>query len=113
MDMPKDDAGVACDFECEPGGLDVEDVGAQLGMEALDAMRDELCRRIVEDDEAAAKGGGTDGAAESSSLGSQRGGEAAQKVCGFIGKTAVCVGEHRSEERRVGKECRSRWSPYH
>src|SRR3712207_9296614 len=21
--------------------------------------------------------------------------------------------EHRSEERRVGKECRSRWSPYH
>ena len=24
----------------------------------------------------------------------------------------VCVGA-RSEERRVGKECRSRWSPYH
>src|SRR2546421_2588161 len=25
-----------------------------------------------------------------------------------------CGGEqHRSEERRVGKECRSRWSPYH
>ena len=22
-------------------------------------------------------------------------------------------GETRSEERRVGKECRSRWSPYH
>src|SRR2546425_10898796 len=22
-------------------------------------------------------------------------------------------GQHRSEERRVGKECRSRWSPYH
>ena len=22
-------------------------------------------------------------------------------------------GEYRSEERRVGKECRSRWSPYH
>ena len=22
-------------------------------------------------------------------------------------------GEPRSEERRVGKECRSRWSPYH
>src|ERR1039457_3229867 len=22
-------------------------------------------------------------------------------------------GNHRSEERRVGKECRSRWSPYH
>ena len=27
-------------------------------------------------------------------------------------KMAGCVGV-RSEERRVGKECRSRWSPYH
>ena len=26
----------------------------------------------------------------------------------FIGKVG-----NRSEERRVGKECRSRWSPYH
>ena len=25
----------------------------------------------------------------------------------------VTVLEDRSEERRVGKECRSRWSPYH
>ena len=25
-------------------------------------------------------------------------------------KTKYCM---RSEERRVGKECRSRWSPYH
>ena len=25
----------------------------------------------------------------------------------------VFVSSHRSEERRVGKECRSRWSPYH
>ena len=23
------------------------------------------------------------------------------------------LNEQRSEERRVGKECRSRWSPYH
>src|SRR3712207_6047887 len=27
--------------------------------------------------------------------------------------TPVLVGRERSEERRVGKECRSRWSPYH
>ena len=27
--------------------------------------------------------------------------------------TAVPEKEERSEERRVGKECRSRWSPYH
>ena len=26
---------------------------------------------------------------------------------------AVIFGIIRSEERRVGKECRSRWSPYH
>src|SRR3712207_7902658 len=25
----------------------------------------------------------------------------------------VLVTHYRSEERRVGKECRSRWSPYH
>src|SRR2546430_13325589 len=25
----------------------------------------------------------------------------------------VVFEEYRSEERRVGKECRSRWSPYH
>ena len=24
-----------------------------------------------------------------------------------------CTAAARSEERRVGKECRSRWSPYH
>ena len=28
-------------------------------------------------------------------------------------KFAVTYGKSRSEERRVGKECRSRWSPYH
>ena len=28
----------------------------------------------------------------------------------WIGKN---VSDLRSEERRVGKECRSRWSPYH
>src|SRR2546429_1504544 len=26
---------------------------------------------------------------------------------------AANIGRYRSEERRVGKECRSRWSPYH
>ena len=25
----------------------------------------------------------------------------------------LCGDIYRSEERRVGKECRSRWSPYH
>ena len=32
-----------------------------------------------------------------------------------VGKTVFTQGvaAGRSEERRVGKECRSRWSPYH
>ena len=35
-----------------------------------------------------------------------------------IAKNEICLlkrpkWERRSEERRVGKECRSRWSPYH
>ena len=32
------------------------------------------------------------------------------------GKSSLALGvlyAERSEERRVGKECRSRWSPYH
>src|ERR1039458_1166958 len=27
-------------------------------------------------------------------------------------ETSILVNPHRSEERRVGKECRSRWRPY-
>ena len=29
------------------------------------------------------------------------------------GKYSLTVAGSRSKERRVGKECRSRWSPYH
>src|ERR1051326_7761516 len=36
---------------------------------------------------------------------------------GGLGRAVLLLGvpdrAHRSEERRVGKECRSRWSPYH
>src|SRR5574337_423333 len=31
----------------------------------------------------------------------------------FVVELAQAVRDRRSEERRVGKECRSRWSPYH
>ena len=34
-------------------------------------------------------------------------------LIGILGYTFVRGVPHRSEERRVGKECRSRWSPYH
>ena len=30
-----------------------------------------------------------------------------------LAQRAFKPGDARSEERRVGKECRSRWSPYH
>src|ERR1035438_10728616 len=34
--------------------------------------------------------------------------------CSFVAQQQVIkTGPDRSEERRVGKECRSRWSPYH
>src|SRR2546422_11703167 len=31
----------------------------------------------------------------------------------FYGPEVAALFRERSEERRVGKECRSRWSPYH
>ena len=35
------------------------------------------------------------------------------KVKKYDFKTPQKFSKDRSEERRVGKECRSRWSPYH
>ena len=34
-------------------------------------------------------------------------------IFAIIGLELYSGAFHRSEERRVGKECRSRWSPYH
>ena len=39
--------------------------------------------------------------------------EATKGIAHVALETGVPVGDDRSEERRVGKECRSRWSPYH
>ena len=36
-----------------------------------------------------------------------------QQQGGFNFQTVITLISQRSEERRVGKECRSRWSPYH
>ena len=41
-----------------------------------------------------------------------------EKVANFVVGVPTMIltnglGRSRSEERRVGKECRSRWSPYH
>ena len=50
--------------------------------------------------------------------GAAAGGKAEEKteftvVLTAVGDNKVNVIKARSEERRVGKECRSRWSPYH
>ena len=49
-----------------------------------------------------------------------RGGQEAPVTCAACGCRLAATGDAwfhfnplRSEERRVGKECRSRWSPYH
>ena len=36
-----------------------------------------------------------------------------KRICKFYGANHQFILSTRSEERRVGKECRSRWSPYH
>ena len=47
-------------------------------------------------------------------LGDARTGVAVSDALGMLtGSTSVIESWNRSEERRVGKECRSRWSPYH
>src|SRR5256885_10960531 len=65
--------------------------------------------------------GGTTG--ESATLRDAELRELTQRACAQLGgRVAVIAGAgtsstadtvERSEERRVGKECRSRWSPYH
>src|ERR1035437_8021220 len=39
------------------------------------------------------------------------GGHTGWSICGRRGFPSAPAFHHRSEERRVGKECRSRWSP--
>ena len=46
-------------------------------------------------------------------LGVRNGRELALKLAERISGIRLTLDFSRSEERRVGKECRSRWSPYH
>ena len=41
------------------------------------------------------------------------GGNTARMILSSLSPRELCEIISRSEERRVGKECRSRWSPYH
>src|SRR2546430_135586 len=40
-------------------------------------------------------------------------GNGSNELIELLVRTFLKPGDERSEERRVGKECRSRWSPYH
>ena len=42
-----------------------------------------------------------------------KGCEAQEMTVQVLNTQGASIGLLRSEERRVGKECRSRWSPYH
>src|SRR5256885_3327690 len=46
-------------------------------------------------------------------LGGQPAWTVAIGACFFMASDSLLAINRRSEERRVGKECRSRWSPYH
>ena len=45
----------------------------------------------------------------------EKGSLADARLCTYIldDSDSIAIEKRRSEERRVGKECRSRWSPYH
>ena len=72
---------------------------------------EEGARHIVPDGENSAR----DAAGRCEVHESQRGSQTGILHADLDGHSAgLClVEESRSEERRVGKECRSRWSPYH
>src|SRR3712207_8270313 len=77
------------DWSSDVCSSDLDDVVVGADVEPLDAVRDSVARGEHEHRHAVA--GSAQAAAD---------------------LEAVDAG-HRSEERRVGKECRSRWSPYH
>ena len=52
-----------------------------------------------------------DAVSQSSLIGTRP--EAMDTTDGVATSPLTAVDNNRSEERRVGKECRSRWSPYH
>ena len=80
------------------------DVGRKTSWQQLDTT---ICMRVLLDPE-------SDAAAPLDLLGQTAHPGAARRACNAV-RTARNEAAHasRSEERRVGKECRSRWSPYH
>src|SRR3712207_7934931 len=88
-------------FQAEDGIRDIGVTGVQTcALPILEAvLRRPPGQRLVDP----RRGGGREGHA----------GPARAARRALLERVAADAGESRSEERRVGKECRSRWSPYH
>src|SRR3989454_9819360 len=69
--------------------------------------------RDPRDRQAALVGGARQRDQEDDVVGLQRGPRAVEELLTVQAERRRVVRLARSEERRVGKECRSRWSPYH
>src|SRR3712207_9553052 len=70
---------------------EINHIRSQLGMPLVDARLNDIAAAAVEEDVE----------------------EEAQPEPGAVPDHTESREIYRSEERRVGKECRSRWSPYH
>src|SRR5574338_1218172 len=98
---------------CTESALPTHPVGVSEGIGALKRLperrRNSLGRHVLSGNSASARSV-FDSARRAFSRETPRDGKSrswhAWSICDFCPK-------RRSEERRVGKECRSRWSPYH
>src|SRR2546429_4739156 len=93
-------------FQAEDGIRDVAVTGVQTCALPISGSRRETIRGIEQSATGSGRGGGCGNEFVTCDLGRDPG--AAAFRCFDANNFSL-----RSEERRVGKECRSRWSPYH
>ena len=81
---------------------------AQAAQARLDRIEAQLAALARRDGQDGGQGTAAGAAADPKALE-----DISRRLARIEGVAAVTPGALRSEERRVGKECRSRWSPYH
>ena len=86
----------ACASACHEGAIEMIDGKAKL-------TRDDYCRFVFRQENFSGEAAVTKMMSSLQSFSQERLGV----------NLFLAIDEERSEERRVGKECRSRWSPYH
>src|SRR2546430_10025395 len=94
-------------FQAEDGIRDLTVTGVQTCALPISAPRRDVDMRHVRDGRGGARGRAE---ARARALAEEDVGRCGGRSGGWAARGA---GVRRSEERRVGKECRSRWSPYH